>query len=220
MDCNVLIVDPEEEARDFFHESFSNEGFSALLAEEVNLHKALKFIETENLHYLFLGPNLQPLDIKNFIKDTLVCSKLPVIVLLAKSNSHLESEFIKEGITSTLPYPLKSKALVESISIAKEKFYSKELKSRKSSINSSDSQVKKITTPEIGTAHQLALVLSKLSLRLGDFSKLLASLPMETNIKNESIPLAVNDVINKVTKLRKNKEDEDLNALLREIVKE
>jgi DNA-binding NtrC family response regulator len=220
MDCNVLIVDPEEEARDFFHESFSNEGFSALLAEEVNLNRALRFIETENLHYLFLGPNLEPIDIKNFIKDTSVCSKLPVIVLLAKSNLHLESEFIKEGITSTLSYPLKSKALVESISIAKEKFYASSLNTKNQNLSKSESLNKKSPIPQIGSAHQLALVLSKLSLRLGDFSKLLSSLPMETNIKNESIPLAVNDVINKVTKLRKNKENEDLDALLREIVKE
>ncbi len=219
MDCNILIVDPEMEARDYFHDSFSNEGVAALIAEEVNLARALRFIETENLHYLFLGPNLQPLDIRNFIKETAVCSKMPVIMLLAKANKHLENEFIREGITSTLPYPVPASALAGSIEVAKEKFYGKN-ESRKISpsrnIQSSDTS----KTPTVGTAHQLALVLSKLSIRLNDFSKLLSGTPIETDIKSISIPLAVNEVIAGVSKLRKGREEEDLEKLFQDILEE
>jgi DNA-binding NtrC family response regulator len=208
MDCNILIVDPSEEIRDTFHSSFSSEGVAALIAEEAKLEKAVRYIETSNLHYMFLGPNLEPIEIKNFLKDTSVCKKLPVIVLLTKSNKGFEDELIKEGITSSLTYPLNSKDLVGSVRDAKEKFYQMNTQAKDETFTSERS---------IGTAHQLALVLSRLAIRLQDFSKYLKETPIETDINSESIPDAVTEVISKVSKLRTGKEKEDLQKLVDEI---
>jgi DNA-binding NtrC family response regulator len=219
MECNILIVDPEEKTRDFFYEAFSNGEVKAFLAEEVNLVRAISFIETENLHYLFLGPNLQPVDISDFIKKTDVCSNMPVIVFLSRENKHLEEELIREGITSTLPYPIEKAALVDSITVAKEKFYGEKTDKDGSSQNAMTKQDTTGIKPRIGSAHQLALVLSKLSIRLNDFSKLLSVTPIETDIRNSSIPAAVNQVITGVSKLRHGKEDEDVKKLFEEMIK-
>jgi len=210
---NILIIDPEESVRESILESFTDEGLSALVAEEKSLRRATKYLEDSNLHYVFLGPNLEHNTIREFLVSSGVNDKIPTIVLIAPQSLHEDLSKLDFGPSATIAFPIKKGELSGSLVKASESLEKHKSKNKNPVVNSNAKE------GSIGTAHQLALVLNKLSTRLEETSKRLRATPKTTNIKANSIPEAVTDVITKVSRFRTGKEEEDLNLLIDSLVR-
>lgn len=212
---NILIIDPEESVRESILDSFTDEGLSALVAEEKSLRRATKYFEDSNLHYVFLGPNLTHDSIREFLVSSGVNNNIPTLVLIAPKSLHDDLSKLDFGPSAAIAFPIKKGELSVSLVKANESLEKHKSKSK------SDNPVVNSNAKEgsIGTAHQLALVLSKLSSRLEETSKRLRTTPKTTNIKASSIPEAVTEVITKVSRFRTGKEEEDLNLLVDSLVK-
>lgn len=209
---NILVVDPHDSTRDSILSSFSNEDVPALIAEAKSLKRAVTYIEESNLHYLFLGPNLERLDVKEFLSINDSGAKIPTIVLLPRELLQEANDFLNEGANAAIPFPIVKGEILNTIKKAASKTFGTHVTITPEKPEPAQAQAH-------GRAHELANVLSKLSIRLEAVASRLKAMPQSTDIDSMSIPEAVNEVITKSSLLRKGKENEDLDLLVKNITR-
>ncbi|HMO17451.1 MAG TPA: hypothetical protein PKA63_04980 [Oligoflexia bacterium] len=209
---NILVVDPQDATRDSILSSFTNDDVPALIAEAKSLQKAVSYIEESNLHYLFLGPNLQRIDVKEFLSLNDSGAKVPTIVLLPKELLEEASALISEGANAAIPFPIASGEILRTIKSAAKDIGFKLESSKDIPVQSPNS-----SSVSNAKAHELADVLEKLARRLTAVASNLKDLHSETVINRKNIPDAVNEVITKSSLLRKGKEQEDIKILVKNI---
>ena len=206
-DYEILLIESNDEITDQIISLLNHQDLSISIAEAKSLLRAESLVKSEVINFVIFGPSLHKSDVLKFINDNKIGERLASIIFYFDKNIIDFDPNLKSLLTE---FPT-TKNMKDLFDLAKIEFNSKSPNNSTSSDSGSQMQ--------LGRARQLGVIIERLATRLAKVSSEINKLPANTDIKEKSVSDAVNKVILGTTKLRKEKEDEDIKSLLKTIVK-
>ena len=211
----VLLIESNPKIADSIVEAFQLAEISISIAESPSLIKAGSLITSQTINLLIFGPSLSSTKVFEFFESNNIRTTLPSLFLFQDIELETAKQAQDIGVSATLQHPIESSQLRQVLEKCKANFLKK-----KDEINPQElTNQKPDSGSKIGTAHQLALIIDRLTARLGKVTSELRKLPGTADLQNISIPEAVNKVILGATQFRKDKETEDLASLIQSLIK-